>query len=64
MTNLINSLVLLTRQVSLPIDGIFLEEVADFVTRRKEVVVTDVIFVSGGEFRLQQTERSVGMRVA
>ena len=53
MTNLINSLVLLARQVSLPVDGIFLEEVANFVTRRKKVVVTDVVFVSGGEFRLR-----------
>jgi hypothetical protein len=54
VTNLINSLVLLARQVSLPVDGTFLEEVANFVARRKEVVVADVVSVSSGEFRLQQ----------
>jgi hypothetical protein len=54
VTNLINSPVLLARQVSLPVGGIFLEEIANFVSRRKEVVVTDVVFVSGGEFRLQK----------
>jgi hypothetical protein len=53
VTNLINSLVLLARQVSLPVDGTFLKEVANFVTRREEVVVTDMVFVSGGKFRLQ-----------
>jgi hypothetical protein len=54
VTNLINRLLLIARQVSLPVGGIFLEEVANFVTRRKEVVVTDMVFVSSGEFRLQQ----------
>lgn len=53
MTNLINGLVLLTHQVSMPVGGIFLEEVANFIARRKEVFVTDVVFVTGGEFRLQ-----------
>ena len=61
VTNLINSLVLLACQVSLPVHGILLEEVANFVTGRKEVVVTDVVFVSGGEFRLQQ---NADMRIA
>ena len=54
MTNLVNSLVLLARQVSLPVDGIFLEEVANFVTRCEEVLVTDMVFISGGEFRLSK----------
>ncbi len=54
MTNLINSLVLLACQVSLSVDRIFLQEVANFVTRRKKVVVTDVITVSGGELGLRQ----------
>ncbi len=54
MTNLVNGLVLLARQGSLPVNGIFLEEVANFVTRREEVVVTDVFIVSSGEFSLQQ----------
>lgn len=54
MTNLINSLMFLARQVSLPVGGILLEEIANFVTRRKEVVVADVVIVSGGKFRLQK----------
>jgi hypothetical protein len=60
VTNLINGLVLLARQVTMPVGGIFLEEVANFIARRKEVVVTDVVFVSGasGEFRLQKQNKS------
>ena len=54
MTNLVDGLVLLARQVSLPVDGIFLEKVANFVARRKEVVVTDVVIVPGGEFGLMR----------
>lgn len=54
MTNLINSPMFLARQVSLPVGGILLEEVANFVTRCKEVVVADVVIISGGEFRLQK----------
>jgi len=60
MTDLINGLVLLARQVSLPVGGIFLEKVANFVTGRKEVVITDVVFVSGGEFRLQSKQQIAG----
>ena len=52
MTNLVNSVVLLARQVSLAVDGPFLEEEANFVTRGKEVVVTDVVIVPGGELGL------------
>lgn len=52
MTNLVNSSVLLAGQIALPVDGILLEEVADFVTRRKEVVVPDMVIVPGGEFGL------------
>jgi len=50
MTNLVYGLVLLACQVSVPVDRVCFEEVANFVTRRKEVVVTDVIIVTGGEF--------------
>jgi hypothetical protein len=67
VTDLINSLLLLARQVSLPVGGIFLEEVANFVTRGKEVVVTDVVFVSGGELRLHHAScmhQIADMRVA
>jgi hypothetical protein len=58
VTNLIDGLVLIARQVSLPVGGIFLEEVANFIARRKEVVVTDVVLVTGasGEFRLQENK--------
>lgn len=52
MTNLVDGLVLLARQVSLPVDGILFEKVADFVARRKEVVVADVVIVPSGEFGL------------
>ena len=54
MTNLVDGLVLLARQVSLPVDGIFLEKVANFVARRKEVVVTDVVIIPSGEFGLMR----------
>ena len=54
MTNLVDGLVLLARQVSLPVDGIFLEKVTNFVARRKEVVVTDVVIVPSGEFGLMR----------
>jgi len=53
MTNLVDGLVLLSHQVSLAVDGILLEEVANFVTRRKKVVVTEVIIVPSGEFGLE-----------
>lgn len=56
VTNLVNSLVLLSGQVSLPVDGILLEKIANFVTRREEVVVTEVLIVLGGEFALQETK--------
>jgi hypothetical protein len=54
VTNLINSLVLLACQVSLSVNRIFFQEVANFVTRRKKVVVTDVVTVPGGELGLRQ----------
>jgi hypothetical protein len=53
MTNLVYGLVLLTCQVSVPVDCVCLEEVANFVTRRKEVVVTDLVIVTSGEFGLR-----------
>jgi hypothetical protein len=54
MTNFVNSSVLLAGQIALPVDGILLEEVADFITRRKEVVVPDMVIVPGGEFGLMK----------
>jgi hypothetical protein len=53
VTNLVNSFVLLACQVALPVGGILLEEVANFVTRRKKVVVPDVVIVSRGELGLE-----------
>jgi hypothetical protein len=55
MTNLVNGLVLLSRQVSLSVDGTLLEKVANFVTGRKKVVVTDVVIVTGGELSLKES---------
>jgi hypothetical protein len=52
VTNLVDGLVLLARQVSVPVHGIFFEKVADFVARRKEVVVADVVVVPSGKFGL------------
>jgi hypothetical protein len=40
MTDLIDSVLLLSCQVSALVDSIFFEEVANFVPRRKEVIVT------------------------
>ena len=54
MTNLVDGLVLIARQVSLPVDDIFLEEIANFIARRKEVVVTDMVVVPSGEFGLMR----------
>jgi hypothetical protein len=54
MTNLVYGLLLLASQLSLGINRFFFEEVANFVSRREEVVVTDVIVVAGGESSLTQ----------
>lgn len=52
MTNLINSPVLLARKVSVLVNSVFLEKVANFVTRCKKVVVANVILFACGEFGL------------
>lgn len=52
MTNLINSPVFLARKVSLLVDSVFLEEVANLVARCKKVVVTNVVFGARREFGL------------
>jgi len=52
VTNLINSPVFLACKVSLLVNSVFLEEVANFVARCKKVVVTNVVFVARGEFGL------------
>jgi hypothetical protein len=55
VTNLINGPVFLARKVSVLVDSVFLEEVADFVARCKKVVVTNVVFAVRGEFGLWET---------
>ena len=52
MTDLIDSMVLLSCQVSVLVDSVFFEEVANFVARRKEVMVTNVVVVTSREFGL------------
>ena len=58
MTDLIDSMVLLSCQVSALVDSIFFEEVANFVARRKEVMVTNMIVVTSGEFGLTTMDLS------
>jgi hypothetical protein len=50
MTDLIDSMVLLSCQVSALVDSFFFEEVANFVARRKEVIVTNMVVVTRREF--------------
>lgn len=52
MTDLIDSMMLLPCQVSVLVDSIFFEEIANFVTRRKEVIVTNMVFITSREFGL------------
>jgi hypothetical protein len=54
MTNLVDGPLFLARKISLRVDGLFFEEEAYFVTRRKEVVVTNVVIFVGGEFGLRE----------
>lgn len=52
MTNFINNPVLLARKVSVPVNSVFLKEVANFVARCKKVIVANVILFACGEFGL------------
>ena len=52
MTNLVYGPLLLSSQLSLRIDCFCFEEVANFVSRSKKVIVTDVIILAGSEFSL------------
>jgi hypothetical protein len=52
MTNLVDSPLLFTCKVSLLVNGLLFKEVADFIARREEVVVTSVILFVRGEFGL------------
>jgi hypothetical protein len=62
VTNFVDSHLFLARQISTVIGGIFFEEVADFVARRKEVVVTNVITIIRGEFGLTDIGEAVLLR--
>ena len=52
MTDLIDSMVLLSCQVSALVDSFLFEEVANFVARRKEVMVTNMVVVTSRKFGL------------
>lgn len=52
VTDLIDSMVLLPCQVSAVVDSIFFEEIANFVTRCKEVIVTNMVVVTRRELGL------------
>jgi hypothetical protein len=58
MTDLIDSVVLLPCQVSALIDSTFFEEIADFVARRKEVIVTNMVVITRREFGLTALDSS------
>lgn len=60
MTDLIDSPVFLAGQVSLLVKSVFLEEVANFVSGCKKVVVMDVVFVARGEFGLWEMGTGLG----
>ena len=48
MTDLIDSMTLLPCQVSVLVDSIFFEEIANFVTGRKEVIVANMVVITTG----------------
>jgi hypothetical protein len=52
VTNFVDSLLFLARKIAPLIDSTFLEKVANFIARRKEVVIADVVVVAGDEFGL------------
>lgn len=52
MTDLIDSMTLLPCQVSVLVDSIFFEEIANFVTGRKEVIVANMVVITSREFGL------------
>jgi hypothetical protein len=50
MTDLIDGVMLIPRQVSALIDSIFFEEIANLVPRLKEVIITDMVVITRREF--------------
>ena len=59
MTNLVHRLLLLSRQLPILVDSLFLKEVPDLVARVQEVVVANVIIVASSELGLNQNPQRV-----
>ena len=57
MADLIDSLLLVPVQFAIG-HGVLFKEVANLVSRRQEVIIPDVIIVSGGESRLKDVMSS------
>ena len=53
MPDLVHRLLLRPHELPVLVDRLLLEEVADLVAGRQEVVVPDVVVVAGREFRLR-----------
>lgn len=56
MTDLIHSLILLPVQLSICTNSIFFQEIPDLVSRSEEVIVPNMVLITGGKFRLQLHE--------
>lgn len=52
MSYLVDSFSLVSCQTALLINSIFLQEKSDFIARVQEVIITDMIIISGSEFSL------------
>jgi hypothetical protein len=59
MTDLIDGVMLIPRQVSALIDSIFFEEIANLVPRLKEVIITDMVVITRREFGLTTMDSNV-----
>jgi hypothetical protein len=56
VTNFVNSILFLAHQIASLVDGVFFKEVTNFIARRKEVVITNVVVVTRGEFGLNDRD--------
>lgn len=52
MSYLVDSFSLVSCQTALLINSIFLQKKSDFIARVQEVIITDMIIISGSEFSL------------
>lgn len=55
MPNLIHSLLLLSIQLSIFSNSIFFQEIPDLITRSKEVLIPNVVFIPSSELCLIQS---------